>query len=227
MQYPILTGLVALASIAAPALSEEPRRLSSGQGLRADRGAVRISVQSQVQLTGPLFVWFLREGGDPGRNADLLRFERSQGVPLIGTNIVNSRAQVFAVRPGRYRLIAHVQSCPTLPPPRTVCSAGGPTERYEGETPVFEVRAGHLTDVGEIILEAPAGTDIGERTGMREMAANPNSFRMRLRPLEQPVPRPFKSLPRGPAVEAPAEFRSAIRCRARPEGAMMYLPFDC
>jgi hypothetical protein len=229
MKYSIavLASLVASSACIGPARADNARQLSSAQRLRPDMGAIRVSVQSQVQLTGPLFVWFVREGGDPARNADLLRFERGQGVPVLGSNMVDSRAQVYAVRPGRYRLIAHSKSCSSLPPPNAICSVGGPTERYEGETPVFEVRAGQLTEVGELILEAPAGTPIGEETGMRQMATNPYSFRIRVRPSEQPLPPDFASLSRGPAVEVPAGFRSAISCRARPDGAMMYLPFAC
>jgi hypothetical protein len=223
----VLAGLASALSLAAPAEAERPGPISSPNRLRGEMGAIRLSVQSQVQLTGPLYIWFLREGGDPARDADLLRFTRGQGVPVLGSNMVDSRAQVFAVRPGRYRLIAHSKSCSSLPPPGAFCSAGGPTERYEGETPVFEVRAGQVTDVGEFILEAPAGTAIGEETGMREMASNPLSFRFRVRTSEQPWPAAFAAAPRGPAVEVPAAFRSSIRCRARPDGAMMYLPFDC
>jgi hypothetical protein len=223
-----LAGFAATLFLIAPATAERPGAISSpNRLLRGEMGAVRLSVQSQVQLSGPLYIWFLREGGDPSRDADLLRFVRGQGVPLMGSNMVDSRAQIFAVRPGRYRLIAHSKSCSSLPPPNAICTAGGPTERYEGETPVFEVRAGQVTDAGEFILEAPPGTTIGEATGMRQMANNPLSFRLRVRASQQPWPAAFAAVPRGPSLEVPAGFASAIRCRARPDGAMMYLPFDC
>jgi hypothetical protein len=223
----IMASLAAALFATTPARADNARQLSSAQRLRPDMGAIRVSIQSQVQLGGPLFVWFVREDGDPARNANLLRFERGQGVPVMGSNMVDSRMQVYAVRPGRYRLVAHSKSCSSLPPPDAICTAGGPTQRYEGETPVFEVRAGQLTEVGELILEAPAGTNIGEETGLRQMAANPYSFRIRVRASEQLLPPAFASLSPGPAPEVPPGFRSTIRCRARPGGAMMYLPFDC
>ena len=228
MRKLILAGLACAALVATPALSIRPRQIASAARLQTGMGAVRLSIQSQVQLTGgSLFVWFLREGGDPNERADLLRFERGQGVPLLGRNMVDSRPQVFALPAGRYRLIAHSAGCSTLPPPNAICSNGSPTQRYVFDTPTFEVKAGHLTDAGEFILEAPPGTQIGEGTGVREGIRNPTAFSIRVRAIADPVPSAFASLPLGPATEVPAGFGSSIRCRARPEGAMMYLPFEC
>ena len=228
MRKLILAALACAALAATPALSIRPKQIASADRLQTGMGAVRLSVQSQVQLTGgSLFVWFLREGGDPQRRDDLLRLERGQGVPILGSNMVDSRPRVLALPPGRYRLIAHSAGCSTLPPPNAVCSNGSPTQRYIGNTPTFEVEAGHLTDAGEFILEAPPGTAIGEGTGVREGIRNPSAFSIRVRETTDPVPSAFASLPRGPATEVPAGFGSSIRCRARPEGAMMYLPFEC
>ena len=228
MRKLILAGLACTALVATPALSIRPKQIASADRLQTGMGAVRLSIQSQVQLTGgSLFVWFLREGGDPRERADLLRFERGQGVPVLGSNMVDTRLRVFALPPGRYRLIAHSAGCSTLPPPNAICSNGSPTERYEGDTPSFEVKAGHLTDAGEFILEAPPGTPIGEGTGVREGIRNPQTFRIRVRGTADPVPNAFAALPPGPATEVPVGFGSSIRCRARPQGAMMYLPFEC
>lgn len=228
MKKRIVAALLCAALTSAPALAIRPRQITAADRLEAGMGAVRLSVQSQVQLTGgSLFVWFLKEGGDPERRADLLRFERGQGVLLLGRNMVDSRLQVWALPPGRYRLIAHSAGCSTLPPPNAICSNGAPTERYESEAPVFEVRAGQLTDAGEFILEGPPGTPIGEGIGVREGIRNPLSFRIRVRAAADPVPAAFAALPPGPALEVPAGFASTISCRARPEGAMMYLPFEC
>jgi len=228
MRNSILAGMACAALIHAPALAVEPRKIATTQSLKQGMGAVRISIQSQVQLThGTLFVWFLREGSDPSRYANQLRFERETGVPVMGSNMVDSKPLVFALQPGRYRFVAHGTGCSTLPPPNAICTNGGPTERYEDETPVFEVKEGHLTDAGEFILEAPVGTDIGEGTGVREAQKNPYTFRIRLRPSAQPLPKAFASMPAGPAIEVPDRFRSSIQCRVRPKGAMMYLPFEC
>lgn len=228
MRNLILAGLACAALVATPALSIRPRQIASADRMQTGMGAVRLSIQSQVQLTGgSLFVWFLKEGGDPERRDDLLRLERGQGVPILGRNMVDSRPRIFALPPGRYRLIAHSAGCSTLPPPNAICSNGSPTQRYAGDTPIFEVRPGHLTDAGEFILEAPPGTPIGEGTGVREGIRNPSTFSIRVRETHEPVPDAFASLPRGPATIVPAEFRSSIRCRLRPEGAMMYLPFEC
>ena len=224
----LILALAGTALVATPALSIRPRQIASADRLQTGMGAVRLSIQSQVQLTGgSLFLWFIKEGGDPTDRDDLLRFERGQGVPILGRNMVDSRPRIFALPPGRYRLIAHSAGCTTLPPPNAVCSNGSPTERYVGATPTFEVRAGHLTDAGEFILEAPPGTPIGEGTGVREGIRNPYGFNIRVRESVEAVPDAFASLPRGPVTEVPAGFGSSIRCRARPEGAMMYLPFDC
>ena len=228
MKSSIIVAFLSAALVAVPAHAIRPRQLTSSERLAPDMGAVRISIQSQVQLTGgSLFVWFLKEGGDPSNRNDLLRLERGQGVPLLGRNMVDSRLDIWALPPGRYRLIAHSAGCSTLPPPNMICSNGSPTERYETEVPVFEVRAGHLTDAGEFILEAPAGSQIGEGTGVVEAQRNPLTFRIRTRPGVAPIPTGFAALPSGPALEVPPSFASNIRCRARPEGAMMYLPFDC
>lgn len=228
MKTSIAVSLVCAALLAVPVQAIRPRQLASADRLASEMGAVRISIQSQVQLTGgSLFVWFLREGGDPANRDDLLRLERGPGVPLLGRNMVDPRFDVWVLPPGRYRLIAHSAGCSTLPPPNAICSNGSPTERYESEVPVFEVRAGQLTDAGEFILEAPANSLIGEGTGVVEAQRNPLTFRIRTRPGTAPIPSGFAALPSGPALEVPPGFASAIRCRMRPEGAMMYLPFDC
>ena len=228
MKISIVASLLCAALTAVPVHAIRPRQLVSADRLAPEMGAVRISIQSQVQLTGgSLFVWFLREGGDPANRNDLLRLERGQGVPLLGRNMVDPRPDIWALPPGRYRLIAHSAGCNTLPPPNTICSNGSPTQRYGSEVPVFEVRAGQLTDAGEFILEAPAGSQIGEGTGVVEAQRNPLTFRIRTRPATAPIPAGFAALPSGPALDVPPSFASTIRCRVRPEGAMMYLPFDC
>lgn len=221
---------------AAPALAIEPRAITSARQIKPQQGAVRLSVQSQVQQQGTIHLWFLREGGDPSRSADLLKFERKQGVPLLGLNTVDSRPAVYPVAPGRYRLLAYGVACPMLPPPGTfACSStmNGvpigqmPARRYEGEVPSFEVAPGRLTDAGEFILEARPGAPIGEEAALKFLMRDHRAFEIRVRPATQKLPPAFGSVATGPDPQVPAGFRSQISCRQRPKGAMMYLPFAC
>jgi hypothetical protein len=222
---------------AVPAQAVEPRSIKSERQVKASQGAVRLSVQSQVQQGGTIHLWFLREGGDPSRSADLLKFERKQGVPLMGTNSVDSRPLVYTLDPGRYRLLGYGVACGGLPPIGTtgcLSSINGigigtmPARRYDGDlVPSFEVRAGQLTDAGEFILEADPKAPIAEGTALRHAQREHGDFDVRVRPSALPVPEGFRSLAAGPKIEVPAAFVSQISCRTRPKGAMMYLPFKC
>ena len=232
-------SLVVLLSfaLAVPAHAIEPRTIKAARQVKAGQGALRLSVQSQVQQGGTIHLWFLREGGDPAKSADLLKFERKQGVPLMGTNTVDSRPQLYSIAPGRYRLIGYGVACGGLPPAGTTgCSArmNGvsigtmPARRYDGETvPSFEIRGGQLTDAGEFILEAEPNAPIGEGTALRHAQREYSDFDVRVRPFAVSAPADFQSMAAGPQVEVPAAFVSQISCRARPKGAMMYLPFRC
>ena len=90
-------------ALAVPAHAIEPRSIKSARQVKAGQGALRLSVQSQVQQGGTIHLWFLREGGDPAKSADLLKFERKQGVPLMGTNTVDSRPLVYSIAPASCR----------------------------------------------------------------------------------------------------------------------------
>lgn len=233
MRHQILFALTCLA-LAAPTNAVEPRSISSASSIKNGMGSVRLSIQSQTQQAGTLHVWFLREGGDLANKKDLLKFERKQGVPLIGVNMIDSSPKVFPLPAGRYRLLAHGVKCPGLPPEGTICSVTEnwnyyqtPTARYGDDAPAFEVVAGKLTDAGEFILEAPAGSPIDEQSAFTFGQKNPASFQVRVRPIAQPIPAAFQSLARGPAMDVHPLYQSAIRCPARPKGAMMYLPFNC
>ena len=223
-------GAVLLASSAG---AIKPKTVSSPSKLPVGMGIVRLSIQSQTQHGGKLHVWFLREGGNPASKEDLLRFDRGQGVPIAGTNMIDQTPKVFALPTGRYRLLGHSVGCGQLPPEGTIClygTFGGspmPTGRYGSDAPSFEVVAGRLTDAGEFILEAPPGTPMGEETAMEFAMKNPGAFQMRVRPSTMPLPAEFRSMPGGPAVSVDAGFQSLIRCPSRPKGAMMYLPFEC
>lgn len=225
----------ALLIIAAPAFAVEPRSISSPKQVKAGQGAVRLSVQSQAQQQGTLHVWFLREGGDPSASADVLKFERKQGVPIAGSNMMDSRPLVFSVPAGRYRLLAHGVKCPMQPGRGTLgCSV---TENwstyetsaayYEGDVPRFEVASGKLTDAGEFILEAPPGSPISDENALDFAWKNPRLFKVRARPIAQPLPSRFTALPAGPQATVPTEYQSQISCTRRPKGASLYLPFTC
>ena len=228
--------LGALIIAASPALAVEPRAISSARQIKPQHGAVRLSVQSQVQQQGTIHLWFVREGGDPGRSADILKFERKQGVPLLGMNTVDSRPAVYSVAPGRYRLLAYGVACPMLPPPGTyACSStinnipigSMPARRYDGDVPSFEVEAGKLTDAGEFILEARPDAPISEEAALKFLLRDHRAFEIRVRASALPRPAAFGAAGTGPEPNVPAEFQSRISCRQRPKGAMMYLPFTC
>lgn len=227
----ILTAL----ALAVPASAIEPRAIRSAKQVKAPNGALRLSIRSQVQQQGTLHVWFVRIDGDPANKADILKFERGQGVPLAGSNMMDTRPLVFAVRPGRYRLLAHGVQCPGLPPEGTfACSVtqfGSTTQksaaRYGVGAPEFEVISGRMTNVGDVILEAAPGSPIDEETAFDFMRANARSFQIRVQPPAQALPEAFAGLSGGPAPVVPPEFVSNISCTKRPKGAMLYFPFAC
>lgn len=232
----ITSAIIAAALLATPALAIEPRAISSAGQIKREQGAVRLSVQSQVQQGGTFHLWFLREGGDPSRSADVLKFERKQGVPLLGVNTVDSRPATYSVRAGRYRLLAYGVACPMLPPPGTyACQAminniptgQMPARRYEGDVPSFEVRPGELTEAGEFILEARPDAPIAEGGALDFLQRDHRAFEIRVRPTALPRPAGLAKVVVGPAPIVPPGFVSQISCRQRPKGAMMYIPFAC
>lgn len=233
----LITMCAATVAVAAPSHAIEPRAISAARQVKADHGAVRLSVQSQVQQGATIHLWFLREGGDPSRSADVLKFERKQGVPLLGTNTVDSRPLVYSILPGRYRLLGYGVGCGAVPTAGTygcISRMNGiplgtmPARGYdEPELPAFEVVAGRLTDAGEFILEASGDAPISEEEAFKHLQRNHRDFQIRVRPFLAAQPGSFAALGAGPPVTVPKNFESRIICRARPEGAMMYLPFNC
>jgi hypothetical protein len=228
----LLLAAIGVALFTAPGLANEPKPLRESR-LAQGMGALSISIQSQTQHGGKLYVWFLREGGDPANKSDLLKFERGQGVPLIGTNMIDSTPKAFAVPAGRYRLLGHSVGCSKLPPEDTYCLYGPfggsimPTGRYGADAPMFEIVEGRMTDAGEYILEAPAGTPMSEETAFKFGQKNTMAFKLRVRPSSVGLASAFQAMPRGPAPVVEPFYASEIRCAARPKGAMMYLPFTC
>ena len=231
----MMSAAVALAAYAAvPAQAIEPKPVASAKAVKPGHGAVRLSVQSQTQQMGTLHLWFLRDGGDESSRADVLEFERKVGVPIAGSNMIDSKPRIYSLRPGRYRLIGHTVKCGGLPPVGTYgCSVREygyyetPARRYGPVAPSFEVAAGKLTDAGEFILEAAPGSPITEESALKFAQKNPAAFRVGVRPIAAPLPREFATFAAGPATDVPPEFVSLITCPARPKGAMMYIPFTC
>jgi len=225
-------GALAFSCVALPALAQEARELSAPSSLKADMGAVRISVRSQVQLGDTLHLWFLPEGGTEADWKQGLRFERKQGVPLAGTNMIDPRPRFFSVRPGRYRLAAHITGCEELPPPGAVCMKNWnsmPTGTYSGETVTFEVRPGELSDLGEFVLELPPEADpaaISFKKAFKQMDA----ASIRWRRIAAPIPDGFSTMKAGSGPVVPAAMQSNLRCETKPKGAkgmMLFYPFSC
>lgn len=222
-------------ALTSPALAVEPRKVASVKQVKPGTGAVRLAVRTQTQQAGTLHVWFLRDGGDPARSADVFKFERKQGVPLAGVNMVDLKPGMYALPAGRYRLLAHGVKCPGMPPEGTIaCSVTQygssfqtPAARYGADAPVFEVVAGRFTDAGDYILEVPPGVDVGEDTPAEVLRNVIVDMQIKVRPIAAPPPPAFAALPRAAQPPVPARFASQIRCEARPKGAMMYLPFAC
>ena len=226
--------LLGLALVSSSAAAKEPRAVATAKQVKPHLGAVRLSVQSQTQQMGKLYMWFLRQGDDPA-GQEVLRFERGSGVPLAGTNMIDSKPQVYALPPGFYYLIAHGVKCSDLPPFGTSgCSVAegalrytAPASRYTGPTPTFQVVAGQLTDAGEFILEAAPDSPMTEGEADSFAQNSPWAFNVRVRASNVPAPASFSSMGSGPAPFIPHGFESAITCAKRPKGAMMYLPFQC
>ena len=158
-------------------------------------------------------------------------------MPLLGTNTVDSRPLVYTVPAGRYRLLGYGVACAGVPVPGTYGCTGTlngiplgttPARSYDGgEVPSFEVISGSLTDAGEFILEADPNSPISEEDALRHLQKNHRAYDVRIRRIAEAVPVAFSALGKGPQAIVPTEFVSKISCRHRPEGAMMYLPFQC
>ncbi len=214
------TLLVATGTVAA---ASEAQRVTDPDGLGPEKGAVQLSVRSQRLFRELLQIWFLREGGDENNASDLAKFERKQrfGRP----SMLASQPRVFALKPGRYRLYAHLVGCAGLPPVGQICVAGKnhpeplPTRRYDGDVAAFTVEAGKLTLAGEYILEYPRGS----------IEVDDSRAEVRWRPMPSPVPQAFANMPTGPAPETPARFRSNVHCDSLHTGFVKpdLLPFEC
>lgn len=198
-----------LASILIPgwsALSAEPgtevERISSASALERGNGAVVISIRSEIYLDDPLKVYFLREGGDVTRDADVVRFERSQGFFSFGNDTVEYKIRAFQLRPGTYRMVAHGMNCPKTPAENERClvdepgifgtlEKSQPSRGYSEIAPTFEVRSGAVTYAGDFALTSRNTIE------WSEIPADELSR----------TERRFARLPRAPEPIIPGEYR--------------------
>ena len=93
----------------------EVERISQPSALDNGYGAVVISIRSSLWLDDPLQVYFLREGGDVSNDADVVRFERKQGLFSFGNDTTKYKIRAFQLTPGTYSLVGHGVGCPKVP----------------------------------------------------------------------------------------------------------------
>jgi len=143
----------------------EVDRVSRASAVDAGLGAVVISIRSELFLEDTLGVYFLREGGEVSNDADVVRFERRQGMLSFGNDTLRFKVRSYQLRPGTYRLVAHGVSCAKVPAENERClvdfkgingteEISRPSRGYPEESPSFEVRAGEVTYAGDFILTA-------------------------------------------------------------------------
>lgn len=207
----------------------EPKKIRSPAKLKDGEGAVQLSVRTQTQATNTAIFYFIavdENGRDTNR---VIRFERGAGVPLMGSNMIDEKQQVYRVPAGRYRPIAFTVACDEMPTaPGLVCSQGFgnsyPTGFYPNGTPVFEVREGEFTRAGDFIVEYTGSLPPGDKS-LLNGEATPLEWAIRWREGSGTADG-FEALPMNRA-SVPDHWRSRITCDARPEGVMLYIPFNC
>ena len=142
-----------------------PERVSRGSSLDEGMGAVVISIRSALYLEDRLDVFFLREGGEISNDADVVRFDRKQGMLALGNDTAGHKVRAYQLTPGTYRLVAHGVSCPKVPAENERCLVDAsllfgkeeisrPSRGYPDIAPSFEVRAGEVTFAGDFALTA-------------------------------------------------------------------------
>lgn len=207
----------------------EPKKVKSPKKLRDGEGALQLSVRTQTQSINTAIFYFVAVD-ENGRDTDrVIRFERGAGVPLMGSNMIDEKQQVYRVPAGRYRPIAFTVACDEMPTaPGLVCSQGFgngyPTGFYTEGTPLFEVREGEFTRAGDFIVEYTGSLPPGEKS-LLDGEASPLEWAIRWR--EGSGARDgFEALPMNKA-SVPGPWHSRITCDARPEGVTLYIPFNC
>jgi hypothetical protein len=214
----LVAALLVFANSAA--IASEPRALSKPKELRAGEWAVQLSTRSQRLFRERLQIWFLREDGSEANDDDLVAFSRAQkfGRP----SMLASQPHIFALKAGRYRLVAHLEGCAGLPPAGQTCVVGKdemPTRRYTGDVSSFTVEAGKVTRAGEYILEY-----LRDKIDVYDRLAQ-----IRWRAFANPLVNGFAGLNSGPAPESPQAFESKVHCDTLRTGFMKpdLPPFEC
>jgi hypothetical protein len=207
----------------------EPKKISSPKKLKLGDGAVRLSVRTQGQYTDTFYLYFVQVSESGSDTDKYIRFERGAGLPLAGSNMIDSKAAIYQIPLGRYRLVAYTMRCQSVPRPGTQCfsslSGALPTGHYAGPSPTFEVKSGAYTDAGDYIYEYQGPLPKNEVDELKEIY-NGNSD-MRWRPLIGATPQNFAALPVTAAPNVPDRFRSQITCEIRPKGVSLFIPFSC
>lgn len=231
--FAIFGALLALA-IVTPAQSQsrdeisEPRKISSPSRLKDGEGALQLSVRTQKQFIETA-IFYLAQVDEAGRDTGtILRFERGAGVPIMGSNMIDEKQQVYRVPAGRYRPIAYTVACDQMPfAPGVYCRKGFasyPAGRLDISDAFIEVREGALTLGGDFIVEY-GGAIPAAGTSIFDIEDSPADWSLRWRPARETASR-FEQLP---LIEAssPPDMRSRIECNQRPDGVTLYIPFTC
>ncbi|MFW5634140.1 MAG: hypothetical protein ACOCYR_04535 [Erythrobacter sp.] len=202
----LLPGLLALLALApAPLLAEpgrEPERATRAGALDPGHGVVILSVRSELFLLDELDVWFVREGRSVDDPADVIRFTRRQPALAFGNRTTGYKLRAYQVPAGRWRLAGHGVRCEKVPAPEERClvdvrvlgigeTVSFPSRGYGEDAPVFEVRAGALTDAGDWSLTARNTIEWSEIPAQERRALD----------------RRFAALPRAPAPEVAQAHR--------------------
>jgi hypothetical protein len=207
----------------------EPAKVKSSKQLRDGEGVLQISVRTQKQFIETAILYFVAVDANGQDTNRVIRFERGAGVPIMGSNMIDEKQQTYRVKADRYRVIAFTIACDGMPyAPGLACrrgyGKGFPTGFYPQGEPVFEVKAGQLTQAGDFIVEYT-----GEKT-----APGQSLFDIKDRPFDWAVRwqegnkalSGFDDLHLNRA-EVPEAMRSRISCAARPPGVSLYIPFEC
>ncbi len=205
-----LTGLGAEAALAQQGPGVEPDRLSRASELEQGKGAVIISVRSELYLLAELNLYFLREGGDIASAADVVRFSRAQSQLALGNATTKHQPIAVQLAAGRYRLVGHGARCLKVPLPEERClidvtfagigeTVSFPSRGYDADAPMIEVREGALTNAGDFALTA--------RNTVEWSPIPADKMRN--------VERKLQGLPQGPAPTVSEQFKLKYPLRAR------------
>lgn len=207
----------------------ETKKIKSPAALKAGEGAVQLSLRAQKQQTLTQSAYFVRLDDD-GRDTDAVyKFERKAGVPLLGTNMIDPKPEIYRLPQGRYRLLGDARGCETVPRPGLMCIGGygdGNISYYAPPAPMFEVVARGFTNAGDFILEY-VGPDAPNVSDLFAKGIKSYPYAMRWLPLPEIVPAAFTHLPLAKPIPVPSHFLSKIRCTKRPASSTIQFPFRC